>query len=123
MKHKTFARGFSLYETGMFGYVGYILSNKLAYVDYQKFFDYLSNDNPLELKVLGTAVLTGEALLTLGTGIFVADGIISTVKGQPFYGIMKTWEKFSKNPSKKEKLTEELKSYENIKEKKISFKK
>jgi len=123
MKVKTFMRGFSLFETGAFGYIGYNLSNMLTHVDYQKVFDYLSNDNPLELKVLGTTLLAGEALLTLGTGVFVADGIISTVKGQPFYGILKTWEKFSKNSSKKEKLTETLKLYESIKENQLFPKK
>lgn len=121
MKYKTFVRGFSLFETGAFGYTTYACVNLLSKVDYEHVVNFIKEDNPLEHKILGAVLIAGLGLVSSASGVFTLDGVVSTVKGQPFYGILKGLEKMTKNPVKKDKISKEIKRYDKLKELEIKL--
>ncbi len=121
MKYKTFSRGFSTFQTGAFGYATYIETNMLLNINYQQAMEFMLGDNPLPQKILAGGLIAGTAVLTGLAGVATLDGIVSTIRGQPFYGIMKTLEKVVKNPKKKEKITNEIERYGELRDRKISF--
>lgn len=119
MKYKNLVRNFGVLETVAGGFGAYIEANQLLNIDYSKFHEFMISEVPTNYKITASVVVLGMGILLPIAGAFCLDGMTTIKKGVPFYGILKGLEKITKNQKKKEKITNEIKRFLDMKEKEI----